>query len=174
MLNDVNINTESLKQINLNIQKYSNSPKKVKLIAVTKTFSHKSINSALENDVNDIGENKIQEFILKNPHIKNKEKLTTHFIGKIQSNKVKKIVNNFDIIHSIDRIKILNKVNEAAASQNKKQKILLQVNISNAKTQSGFNKEETLKISSYATKLVNVELIGLMCIASNTKDEKKN
>ena len=98
--------------------------------------------------------------------------MTTHFIGKIQSNKVKKIVNNFDIIHSIDRIKILNKVNEAAASQNKKQKILLQVNISNAKTQSGFNKEETLKISSYATKLLNVELIGLMCIASNTKDEK--
>ena len=172
MLNDVNINTESLKQINLNIQKYSNNPKKVKLIAVTKTFSHKSINSAIENDVNDIGENKIQEFILKNPHINNKEKLTTHFIGKIQSNKVKKIVNNFDIIHSIDRIKILNKVNEAAASQNKKQKILLQVNISNAKTQSGFNKEETLKISSYATKLLNVELIGLMCIASNTKDEK--
>lgn len=173
MLNDVNINTKSLKQINLNIQKYSNNPKKVKLIAVTKTFSHKSINSAIENNVNDIGENKIQEFILKKPHINNKKKLSTHFIGKIQSNKVKKIVNNFDIIHSVDRIKILNKINEAAANQNKKQKILLQINISNAKTQSGFNKEETLKISSYATKLLNVELIGLMCIASNTKDKKK-
>ena len=173
MLNDVNINTESLKQINLNIQKYSNNPKKVKLIAVTKTFSHKSINSAIENDVNDIGENKIQEFILKKPHINNKKKLTTHFIGKIQSNKVKKIVSNFDIIHSVDRIKILNKINDVATSQNKKQKILLQVNISNSKSQSGFNKNETLKISNYATKLLNVKLIGLMCIASNTKDKKK-
>ena len=142
MLNDVNINTKSLKQINLNIQKYSNNPKEVKLIVVTKTFSHKSINSALENNIYDIGENKIQEFILKEPHIKNKDKLTTHFIGKIQSNKVKKIVNNFDIIHSVDRIKILNKINDVAASQNKKQKILLQVNISNAKTQSGFNKKK--------------------------------
>ena len=61
MLNDVNINTESLIQINHNIQKYSNNPKKVKLIAVTKTFSHKSINSAIENNVYDIGENKIQD-----------------------------------------------------------------------------------------------------------------
>ena len=82
MLNDVNINTESLKQINLNIQKYSNNPKKVKLIAVTKTFSHKSINSAIENDVNDIGENKIQEFILKNPHINNKEETDNPFYRK--------------------------------------------------------------------------------------------
>ena len=89
MLNDVNINTKSLKQINLNIQKYSNNPKKVKLIVVTKPFSYKSINSALENDIYDIGENKIQEFILKEPKINNKDKLTTHFIGKIQSNKVK-------------------------------------------------------------------------------------
>ena len=173
MLNDVNINTESLIQINHNIQKYSNNPKKVKLIAVTKTFSHKSINSAIENNVYDIGENKIQEFIFKKPKIKKTGKLTTHFIGKIQSNKIKKIVSNFDIIHSIDRIKILNKINKTAADQNKKQKILLQVNISNSKTQSGFNKDEILETSSYATKLLNVELIGLMCIASNTKNKKK-
>ncbi len=173
MLSDVNINTKSLKQINQNIQKYSNNPKEVKLIVVTKTFSHKSINSALENNIYDIGENKIQEFILKEPKIKKTDKLTTHFIGKIQSNKVKKIVSNFDIIHSVDRIKILNKINDIATSQNKKQKILLQVNISNSKSQSGFNKNETLKISNYATKLLNVKLIGLMCIASNTKDKKK-
>ena len=173
MLSDVNINTKSLKQINQNIQKYSNNPKEVKLIVVTKTFSHKSINSALENNIYDIGENKIQEFILKEPKIKKTDKLTTHFIGKIQSNKVKKIVSNFDIIHSVDRIKILNKINDVATSQNKKQKILLQVNISNSKSQSGFNKNETLKISNYATKLLNVKLIGLMCIASNTKDKKK-
>ena len=173
MLSDVNINTKSLKQINHNIQKYSNNPKEVKLIVVTKTFSHKSINSALENNIYDIGENKIQEFILKEPKIKKTDKLTTHFIGKIQSNKVKKIVSNFDIIHSVDRIKILNKINDVAASQNKKQKILLQVNISNSKSQSGINKNETLKISDYATKLLNVKLIGLMCIASNTKDKKK-
>ena len=70
MLSDVNINTKSLKQINHNIQKYSNNPKEVKLIVVTKTFSHKSINSALENNIYDIGENKIQEFILKEPKIK--------------------------------------------------------------------------------------------------------
>ena len=126
-----------------------------------------------ENNIYDIGENKIQEFILKEPKIKKTDKLTTHFIGKIQSNKVKKIVSNFDIIHSVDRIKILNKINDVAASQNKKQKILLQVNISNSKSQSGINKNETLKISDYATKLLNVKLIGLMCIASNTKDKKK-
>ena len=173
MLSDVNINTKSLKQINQNIQKYSNNPKEVKLIVVTKTFSHKSINSALENNIYDIGENKIQEFILKEPKIKKTDKLITHFIGKIQSNKVKKIVSNFDIIHSVDRIKILNKINDIATSQNKKQKILLQVNISNSKSQSGFNKNEILKISNYATKLLNVKLIGLMCIASNTKDKKK-
>tara|TARA_Y100000768_G_scaffold367815_1_gene331227 strand:+ start:101 stop:796 length:696 start_codon:yes stop_codon:yes gene_type:complete len=173
MLSDVNINIKSLKQINHNIRKYSNNPKAVKLIAVTKTFSYKSINSALENNIYDIGENKVQEFILKEPKIKKTDKLTTHFIGKIQSNKVKKIVSNFDIIHSVDRVKILNKINDVATNQNKKQKILLQVNISNSKTQSGFNKNETLKISNYATKLLNVELIGLMCIASNTKNKKK-
>ena len=173
MLSDVKINIKSLKQINHDIQKYSNKPKEVKLIVVTKTFSHKSINSALENNVYNIGENKIQEFILKEPKIKKIDRLITHFIGKIQSNKVKKIVSNFDIIHSVDRIKILNKINDVAISQNKKQKILLQVNISNSKTQSGFNKNEILKISSYTTKLLNIELIGLMCIASNTKDKEK-
>ena len=97
MLSDININTNSLKQINHNIQKHSNNPQKVKLIVVTKTFSHKSINSALENNVYDIGENKIQEFILKEPKINKTKKLKTHFIGKIQSNKVKKIVSYFNV-----------------------------------------------------------------------------
>ncbi len=172
LLKDTHINKEALKDIKENIQKHSPFPEKVKIIAVTKTLSYKSIQSATLNNVYNIGENKIQETYnkIKNQKINPKNKF--HFIGHLQSNKAAKAVGLFDIIHSVDNIKLLNKINNQADKQNKKQKIFLQINISKSNTQSGFREKDIYKAAEKATQKQNIILMGVMCIGANTKDTK--
>ena len=173
LLKDAYINKYALKDIKENIQKHSPFPDRVNIIAVTKTLSYKSIQSATLSSVYNIGENKIQETYnkIKNQKINPKNKF--HFIGHLQSNKAAKAVGLFDIIHSVDSIKLLNKINNQAQKQNKKQKIFLQINISKSKTQSGFKEEEIYKAAEKATQKQNIILMGLMCIGTNTEDKIK-
>ena len=99
-LKDAEINKKALQEIKKNTKKQKKN--KITIIAVTKTLSFKAIQSAYKNNIFDIGENKIQETIQK---FSKKRKLTglkTHFIGHLQTNKVKKAVKFFDYIQSID------------------------------------------------------------------------
>ena len=172
LLKDAHINKEALKEIKKNIQKHSPFPNKVKIIAVTKTLSYQSIQNAVFNNIYNIGENKIQEAYEKTKNKKKNPKNKLHFIGHLQSNKAAKAVGLFDVIHSVDSIKLLNKINSQADKQNKKQKVFLQINISKSKTQSGFKEDEIYKAAEKATQKENIKLMGVMCIATNTKDRK--
>ncbi len=172
-LKDSIIKQDALNHIKTNIQKYSPKPHTVKIMAVTKNLSAASINSAIHAGINIIGENKIQETKLKEQKIKKTKNTELHFIGQLQSNKIKEAVKLYDVIHTVCREKTLQKINKEAEESSKTQKILVQLNISNNANQNGL---DILKAEAFCKKIyqyTNIELIGLMAIATNTQNTKK-
>ena len=170
-LRDAQVNIKNLTEIQQNINKHSPFPEKVKIIAVTKTFSAKTILNALDNNLVIIGENKVQETLKKIKKIKHK-KFEKHLIGHLQSNKTKSAVKIYDIIQTADSEKIINKINRFSEQINKKQKILIQINITDNKKQYGIKKEGVVGFIEKIKQLKNIELIGLMAIGPNTTNKK--
>ena len=144
------------------------SSEKIKIIAVTKHFPIESWYNIINCNINDIGESRIQETEKKIKSYKNKNKnIKLHLIGHLQSNKVSKAVKMYDIIHTVDSIKIAKKINREAEKINKKQKIFIQININKDKMKYGFIEENVIKETKEISQLKNVELIGVMTIPKN-------
>ena len=134
------------------------------IIAVSKTFKEEHILPLLEHGHLHFGENKIQESIDKWSSLKKKyPKIYLHFIGKLQTNKVKLAVNLFDYIHSLDNIKLAKKISDEQVKQKKKIKIFIQVNLGNEEQKSGISKENLYSFLDNLKKL-DLDIIGLMCI----------
>tara|TARA_Y100000590_G_scaffold59489_1_gene63109 strand:+ start:532 stop:1194 length:663 start_codon:yes stop_codon:yes gene_type:complete len=156
------------------IDLYQNVNKKIKdlnynnynpqIIAVSKTFSMENILPLIEHGHEHFGENKVQEALNKWSDIKNqKPNIKLHMIGKLQSNKVKQAVGIFDYIHSVDSIKLANKVADEQKKQNKKLKIFIQVNIGEEMQKSGSNLNDLDKLVLECEK-INLNVLGLMCL----------
>ena len=167
------INKINLLTIKKNIDKYSPYPKKVSIIAVTKKRPHAAIISAFKNKIMIVGESQVQETIQKTQNKTKNKNQEIHLIGHLQSNKINKAICLYDVIQTIDTIKLCKKVNEAAKRKNKKQKVFFQTNISNAKTQKGFAEETLCDAAAQASQLSHIALIGLMAIGSHTKQRNK-
>ena len=171
-LKNTTLNPHHLQIVKNNILKYSPFPEQVQIIVVTKTFSFKAIKSAEKQNLFYIGENKVQETQQK---IKNKQlnaKTKIHLIGHLQTNKAKKAVQTYDVIQSVDSLKLLLKNDKVPQQNNKKQKIFLQTKLIDKKTQTGLSKQTTLLLAKKTQKLQNIQLCGLMSIGPNTT--KKN
>ena len=151
--------------------KVNRNPEEIKIIAVSKNFGVNEILETLEEGIHDFGENKAQELETKFANLGNK--VTWHFVGHLQRNKVRFAVDSADYIHSVDSRRIAMDINKRAEQINKVQKILLQVKTSNEETKSGISDEsEIIDIASYCKELKNTELTGLMTIAPLTDDRK--
>ena len=150
-----------------------NTSKLPKIIAVSKTFALDNILPLVEYGHLDYGENKVQEAIEKWSEIKiTKPQIKLHLIGKLQTNKVKFAIRIFDYIHSVDNIKLAQKIFDEQNKQNKKVKIFIQVNIGSEEQKSGvdINKiKELLK----CCKELELDVIGLMCIPPVNQDSSK-
>ena len=147
--------------------KVNRNPGDVKIIAVSKNFGVNEILEALKAGMHDFGENKAQDLDSKFAQLGNK--VTWHFIGHLQRNKVRFAVNSADYIHSVDSLQIAIDINKRAESLNKIQKILLQVKTSDEETKSGISDEnELMDIAKYCMEFKNIELTGLMTIAPLT------
>jgi len=134
------------------------------IIAVSKTFSMEKILPLIEYGHEHFGENKVQEALNKWGDIKSqKPNIKLHMIGKLQSNKVKQAVSIFDFIHSVDSIKLANKISEEQQKQNKNINIFLQVNIGDEIQKSGSNLNDLDKLVAECEKL-NLNVLGLMCL----------
>src|SRR3972149_6920330 len=145
-------------------------PSEVKLIAVSKNFDVKEILEANNAGEVNFGENKAQELDLKFKEIGNK--VTWHFIGTLQKNKVKFVVNSAEFIHSVSSLSLAAEINKRAGNINKIQKVLLQVKTSDEETKSGIQDEgEIIDLVSACKNFVNVNPVGLMTIAPLTEDE---
>ena len=138
---------------------------KINIIAVSKTFKLNQIKPLIDYGHTHFGENKIQESIDKWTEIKkNMNNLKLHFIGKLQTNKVKYVIPLFDYIHSLDSIKLAEKIYNQQNKVNFKPKIFVQVNIGAEQQKSGVLTNDLENFLKDCKKHFNLNIIGLMCI----------
>lgn len=160
------------KKINDKCDQIGRNSNEIKLIAVSKNFSTDDINQAFDAGLREFGENKAQELNSKFDVLGNK--VTWHFIGHLQSNKVKFAVRSAEYIHSVDSLSLAKEINKKSEQINKVQKILLQVKTSKEETKSGVeSEEELLGLADTCSQLNNLELKGLMTIAPFTDNEEE-
>lgn len=140
------------------------------LISVSKRIELDKVVESVEYGATHLGESRVQELQEKVETFRSLD-CTIHFIGHLQSNKVKKAVEMSDCIHTIDSLKKAKLADKYSAEFSKKTKVFIQVNISNDTDKFGFSKEEFLKNFSYIYALPNIEVIGLMTIGLRTDDQ---
>ncbi|MDB2485895.1 YggS family pyridoxal phosphate-dependent enzyme [Pelagibacteraceae bacterium] len=155
------------------IKSKANLNKPPKIIAVSKTFPIENILPLIEHGHLHYGENKVQEGVDKWSDIKNRnDNIKLHLIGRLQTNKVKFALKLFDYIHSLDSLKLANKIAEEQEKQGKKPKIFIQVNIGDEDQKSGINKEKLSDFYNFCKNL-NLDIIGTMCIPPNDNNTEK-
>ena len=144
------------------------------IIAVTKTFNLDKITPLIDKGHIHFGENKVQEAEDKWDEVKKKnKKIKLHMVGKLQSNKAKKAVQIFDYIHSLDNIKLAQKISLFEKELNKKTKLFIQVNAANEEQKSGINLKDLNSFYSYCSNELALNVIGLMCLPPINSDAKK-
>ena len=153
---------DSLQQDVLQAMQKANRSDAVQILAVSKTFPVEAIQEAYDCNVRDFGENKIQELAAKVQQLHND--IIWHFIGHLQSNKAAKAVELAHWIHSVDSLKLLQKLDRCAAEQNKRPVILLEVN-SGEEAKSGVSYEELPVLAEAAKNAANLDFRGLMTMA---------
>src|SRR6056300_1541615 len=141
------------------------------LIAVSKKKNIKHIRTAQDLGINNFGENYAQELEEKASNID--KNVSWHFIGPLQSNKAKIIAKYANWIHTIDRKKIADKINEECKKINKIINACIQVNISNESTKSGINPENLMIFAKYVVSMENINLKGIMVLPSLGENNKK-
>ena len=145
-----------------------------KIIAVSKTFSMTEIKPLINHGHIHFGENKVQESVEKWTDIKNSfQNIKLHMIGKLQTNKVKYVVPLFNYIHSLDNLKLAEKISEEQKKRNKNLKIFIQVNIGNESQKSGIDPKELKDFYNKCISDLKLDIIGLMCIPPQESDTKK-
>jgi len=141
----------------------------IRLIGVSKNQSIETIKEAIAAGINDLGENKAQELRDKAELITNN--VNWHFIGHLQSNKIKYIIKAAEYIHSVDSLRLAEEINSKAARHGKIQKILLEIKTSDEATKFGLvNEKEIIEIAEYCKEVGNLNLVGLMTMAPFTEN----
>lgn len=147
-------------------------PDGVELIAVSKTRPNEAIQEVYDLGHRAFGENRPQELRDKAPALPND--IEWHFIGRLQSNKVKYVVPHATLIHSIDSVRLLDEVNKRASSLNKVQDVLIQVHIAQEEAKTGFSPEELDECIQYSLKEhKHIRIRGLMGMATFTEHEQQ-
>ena len=137
--------------------------RETQLIAVTKTRSVEEINYAIDCGVRHIGENRVQELLQKYDGL-NKSDLKIHLIGRLQTNKVKYIIDKVDLIHSVDSLRLAAEINKRAEAINKVQDVLIEINIGEEESKGGFLSEEIFPVLEEMEKFSSLRIRGLMAI----------
>lgn len=164
---------ENVEEILEDIKKYSPYPEKVKLVAVTKYSSVEDIEKFLETGQNICGENKVQVIRDKIGHFKEKnKKIKWHFIGNLQKNKVKYIIDDVDLIHSVNKLSLAQEINKKAEQSSKIMNVLLEINVYGEESKQGYSLDELKCDIMELQNLQNLNIIGVMTMAPFTDDEK--
>jgi len=149
-------------------------PDNVNILAVSKGFKSHEIRIINNFGQNDFGESKFQESFQKKNSLTDLEQIKWHFIGKIQSNKIRKIVQNFQYIHSVDTYEKLEKISKTSLEEMKNPLIMLQVKLRDDPNKGGFNPEFLLDKWEEIQELKNINLRGLMTINPKGLSSKEN
>jgi pyridoxal phosphate enzyme (YggS family) len=150
-------------------QAVDRDPATVGLLAVSKTQPAAAIREAAAGGIRDFGENYLQEALDKQAELSDLS-LAWHFIGPIQSNKTKSIAEHFDWVHSVDRLKIAQRLSDQRPAELPPLNICLQVNVSGEASKSGCAPEELLQLAQAVAAMPQLRLRGLMCIPAPSED----
>ena len=139
-------------------------PLGVSLLAVSKGHNHESIRKLSGYGQLDFGESRLQEAIPKKIDLSDLKELRWHFVGTLQKNKVRGVIKEFDFIHSVDSLPLLERISRISKEEQKSPNIFLQVKFKDDPSKGGFLKQDLLKSWSKIISLKNINLIGLMTI----------
>ncbi|HLC47549.1 MAG TPA: YggS family pyridoxal phosphate-dependent enzyme [Candidatus Norongarragalinales archaeon] len=174
----IEVNLELVRRnIAIACQNAKRNPASVILIAVTKNQHQAAIREAFALGITDFGESKVQEAerkIIVSNSLPPNYSVNWHFMGRLQTNKVKKAVELFEWIHSIDSLKLAEKINSEAGKQGKRQKALLQVNVSREGSKAGFHEADLLANFQTLLLLPHLQITGLMTIAPLSGDPERS
>ncbi len=163
---------ENLKQIQAQIDEAkanAGRSDEIRFMAVTKTVSPELINTAIDGGISLLGENRVQEYLSKYEKYKPCE---VHFIGHLQTNKVKYIVDKVSMIESVDSVKLAKEISKECGKINKTMDILLEINSGGEESKSGFDFPGVKEAAKEIAKLPNVSVKGLMTIPPQTDTER--
>lgn len=146
---------------------------RARLLAATKTVPPEMINFALDCGIDLIGENRVNELLEKYEFI-DRNKTELHFIGALQTNKVKYIIDKVDMIQSVDRESLALEIERQAAKHNIVMPILAEVNIGNEETKSGVSPEKAVEFCEFLGSLPHIKLRGLMAIPPKCEKSENN
>ncbi|MGN1320240.1 MAG: YggS family pyridoxal phosphate-dependent enzyme [Acutalibacteraceae bacterium] len=171
----IEIFNENYKTITQNIayaaEKSGRKPEDIILLAATKTVDVSVINHAIFSGIRYIGENRVQEFLSKYEEYLPVHK---HFIGHLQTNKVKDIIDRVELIHSVDSYHLAKEISKQAVKRNKTIDILLEINIGNEDSKSGFEYENACEAVEEISKLEGIKIKGLMAIPPICENPEQN
>ena len=155
---------ESYEVIRENIEKamsLASRRDEVKIMAVTKTVPPERVNFAVGLGVKLLGENRVQEYLEKRESYADAE---VHFIGGLQTNKVKYIIDKVSMIHSVDSVRLAEEINRRAAQQRRVMDILAEINIGDEETKGGISADGAMSFCEEISRFENIRLRGLMTI----------
>ncbi len=158
--------SENIKRIQYDIEeakvRYRKSDDVIKLMAVTKTVPYEYVNYAVNEGITLIGENRVQEYLSKKDFYDKQAEV--HFIGHLQSNKIKYIADSVTLIHSVDSIKLATEIDKQAEQLHKCMNVLIEVNIGREESKNGVFPEMLDELIYEASQLRNISIHGLMTI----------
>ncbi len=168
--------TKNVQEVLEDIKKYSKNPEKVKLVAVTKypNVGRAELEELMENGILNFGENRVQVLEAKRELMDDvKDKINWNFIGNLQKNKVKYIIDYVCMIHSVNKLSLAQEIDKRAAACGRKLDVLVEINLSGEDSKEGYDLEEFYKELPELMKLQNINIKGLMTMAPNVTDEDK-
>lgn len=170
---DANI-SENLKRIRFSVEeakaKYRKSDDTVRIMAVTKTVPYERVNAAVSEGITLLGENRVQEYLGKKDFYDKSAEV--NFIGHLQSNKVKYIIDSVTMIHSVDSLRLAEEIDRQAARLDRRMDVLLEVNIGGEDTKCGVSAEKLEELLCAAAQMKNIRVRGLMTIPPIGGSEK--
>ncbi|MGL4739126.1 MAG: YggS family pyridoxal phosphate-dependent enzyme [Cellulosilyticaceae bacterium] len=147
-------------------------PHEIQLIAVSKTYPIAAIEEAMQYGCQDFGENKVQELMSKVEQIG--DQVNWHLIGHLQTNKVKYVIGHVALIHSVDRMRLIDEIQKQASKKDVVTEILLEVNVAQEDSKHGFCVVEVPEVAAYISQLSHVRLKGLMTVAPYVENPEDN
>lgn len=171
----ISIFDENYKRITENIaraaEKSGRNSQDITLLAATKTVGVDVINHAISSGISYIGENRVQEFLSK---YQDYAPVNKHFIGHLQTNKVKDIIDKVSLIHSVDSYRLAEEISKQAVKRGIVVDILLEINVGDEQSKSGFSYDETTAATEKIAKLDGVKIKGLMAIPPICENPEQN
>jgi pyridoxal phosphate enzyme (YggS family) len=163
--------TDILKKVEISANKCGKSLEDITVIAVTKTVDSDKALQAFQAGLNNLGENRVQEFVSKHENLKNYD-INWHIIGHLQKNKVKYIIGKVKLIHSLESLSLAEELDKRSKQHGIITDVLVELNIAEEESKFGIQKENLIDFLKSVEGFENIRIVGLMTVAPFTEDKE--